>query len=192
MARILGVRTGKFSIAPQTMADGRLRLGFVEAASTDFLRDGLIGIAPLLVGGAFVVYIGMNYLGLEVIWEGVLRSEFVMIWKIVPKLYSQTDFWLWFYFAFTISSTMFPSVSDRRAWLPLGLILIGFIMLLFFIDSQVSSIAVLENLSRYLNHAINTANSVLVISLFIHFLVFPFVWFFRNALIQLSRPGLGL
>jgi hypothetical protein len=56
LARLLGVRTGHFSLLPQPLPDGRLRLGYVETASTDLLRDALIGITPLLAGGAFVVY----------------------------------------------------------------------------------------------------------------------------------------
>jgi hypothetical protein len=34
-------------------------------------------------------------------------------------VYAQPDFWLWFYLLFVVSSTMFPSRSDQRAWLPL-------------------------------------------------------------------------
>ena len=37
------------------------------------------------------------------------------------------DFWLWFYLAFTISSTMLPSQSDRHAWLPLGILVAGLV-----------------------------------------------------------------
>src|SRR5262245_34235013 len=50
MAKILGVRTGKFSLLPQTMPDGRLQMGYVEAAESDILRDSLVGAAPLITG----------------------------------------------------------------------------------------------------------------------------------------------
>ena len=39
MAKILSVRTGKFSIFPQSLPDGRLQLGYVETAKSDVLRD---------------------------------------------------------------------------------------------------------------------------------------------------------
>src|SRR5512139_1205122 len=41
-ARIFGVRTGRFSLLPTPLPDGRLRLGFVETASVDFIRDAII------------------------------------------------------------------------------------------------------------------------------------------------------
>src|SRR5512145_1583640 len=50
MARLLGVRTGRFSLLPELMPDGKLRLGFVETAETDIVRDALIGAAPLISG----------------------------------------------------------------------------------------------------------------------------------------------
>src|SRR5512134_1833598 len=39
MAKILGVRTGKFSVFPKSLPDGRLQLGFVETARADAVRD---------------------------------------------------------------------------------------------------------------------------------------------------------
>ena len=47
MAKILRVRTGRFSIFPQSLPDGRLQLGYVETAKSDVVRDSLIGAAPL-------------------------------------------------------------------------------------------------------------------------------------------------
>ncbi len=48
MAKLLGVRTGKFSLIPQPLPDGHLQLGYVEAAHSDILRDSLVGAAPLI------------------------------------------------------------------------------------------------------------------------------------------------
>src|SRR5258705_7262268 len=39
VAKILGVRTGKFSIFPQSLPDGRLQLGYVETARPSLVRD---------------------------------------------------------------------------------------------------------------------------------------------------------
>ena len=47
MAKILGVRTGRFSLFPQSLPDGRLQLGYVETTRSDIIRDSLIGAAPL-------------------------------------------------------------------------------------------------------------------------------------------------
>src|SRR6266508_236691 len=43
MAKILFIRTGKFSIFPQPLPDGRLQLGYVETARSDVVRDSLVG-----------------------------------------------------------------------------------------------------------------------------------------------------
>ena len=59
MAKILRVRTGKFSIFPRSLPDGRLQLGYVETARSDMLRDSLIGAAPLIVGTLFVAYVAV-------------------------------------------------------------------------------------------------------------------------------------
>ena len=64
MARLLRVRTGRFSLLPSLMEDGKLRLGFVETDETDLLREALIGTAPLITGGAAVAYLGISRLGL--------------------------------------------------------------------------------------------------------------------------------
>jgi hypothetical protein len=68
MARLVGVRTGKFSLLPKALDDGRLQLGYVETAPTDLFRDALIGAAPLLTGGAFVIYAGIYHLNVEALW----------------------------------------------------------------------------------------------------------------------------
>ncbi len=123
VARLLGVRTGRVSLLPQAQEGGRLRLGYVETASTDLLRDGLIGLAPLLAGGLFVAYAGSVHLGLSALWESVAGAPAGAALAALAALPGRPDFWLWFYLTFTVSSTMLPSASDRRAWLPLGLIL---------------------------------------------------------------------
>mgnify|MGYP003348511744 CR=1 FL=1 len=60
MAKLLGVKTGSFSIIPQSLPDGRLQMGYVETGQTDIVRDSLIGIAPLVTGSLFIAYAGMN------------------------------------------------------------------------------------------------------------------------------------
>src|SRR5574339_544265 len=49
MAKILRVPTGRFSLFPQSLPDGRLQLGYVETGRSDVVRDSLIGAAPLIV-----------------------------------------------------------------------------------------------------------------------------------------------
>lgn len=122
MAKLFGVKTGRISFIPQPLSNGRLQMGFVETAPTDLVRDVLIGGAPMLVGGAVAAYIGLFQLGLVSYWNELLTGKLGNLLTDLPQLYSQRDFWLWFYLIFVVSSTMFPSDSDRRAWLPIAII----------------------------------------------------------------------
>lgn len=122
VAKLLGVRTGKFSLIPQAQANGKLRLGYVETVSGGFIRDALVGLAPLVTGSLFVAYAGIYRLHLLPLWDFIRLGEWNGFWMGLKEVPKTTDFWVWFYLIFTISSTMMPSASDRHAWFPLGLL----------------------------------------------------------------------
>jgi uncharacterized membrane protein YeiH len=122
MAKVLGVQTGKFSLIPQAQPNGKLRLGYVETASGGFIRDALIGAAPLVTGSLFVVYVAIYRYHLLPLWDFIRLAEWAVFWTGLAAVPKAPDFWLWFYLTFTVSSTMMPSESDRHAWLPLGLL----------------------------------------------------------------------
>jgi hypothetical protein len=113
------VRTGRFSIFPKPLSDGRLQLGYVETARADVVRDSLIGAAPLIVGTLFVAYVAVYHLQMRVLWDAIRNGQFDLFWMGVQLLPQVQDFYLWFYLAFAVSSTMMPSESDRHAWLEL-------------------------------------------------------------------------
>ena len=119
MAKLLRVRTGKFSVFPQSLPDGRLQLGYVETAKSDMLRDSLIGAAPLIVGTLFVAFVALYHLQMRLLWDTFRNGQFDLFWLGVRALPRAPDFYLWFYLAFSVSSTMMPSESDRHAWLEL-------------------------------------------------------------------------
>lgn len=172
MARLLLVRTGSFSLIPRSMPDGRLQLGYVETAQTDLLRDALIGVAPLLAGGLFVAYAGQNRLGLIGMWDAVRQAGSQALPAAWSVVYQRADFWLWLFLAFTVSSTMFPSRSDRRAWLPLGLAVAVLLALALVAGAGPWMLA---HLAPILNQAALAATTVLGLSLGLHLLfLFPF------------------
>jgi hypothetical protein len=125
MARLLGVGTGKFSLMPRPLEGGKLQLGFVETDRADWVREALIGLAPLLSGGLFVAYAGLRRLQLLAFWAEISSSGYRFIGSDLQNLYQEPDFWIWLYLTLVISSTMLPSASDRRAWLPLALLGFG-------------------------------------------------------------------
>jgi hypothetical protein len=119
MAKILRVPTGRFSIFPQSLPDGRLQLGYVETGRADIVRDSLIGAAPLLVGTLFVAYVAIDRFEMRVLWDVFRNGQLNLFWMGVRALPNVRDFFLWFYLVFAVSSTMMPSESDRHAWLEL-------------------------------------------------------------------------
>lgn len=123
-AKLLGVRTGGFSLIPKNTKEGRLNLGYVEIAKTDPFRESVIGAAPLLVGGLFVIYAGLVKLDLGQLWQSISLGDAALFFDALLILPTQPDFWLWLYLTTVVSSTMMPSESDRQSWLPLALILI--------------------------------------------------------------------
>lgn len=119
MAKLLRVRTGGFSVIPRALPNGRLQLGYVETAKSDIVRDSLIGAAPLIFGTFFVAYVAVYRLDLRVLWDTFRNGQFDLFWLGIKFLPTVKDFYLWFYLAFAVSSTMMPSESDRHAWLEL-------------------------------------------------------------------------
>jgi len=93
-ARLLGVRTGHFSLLPSLMPDGKLRLGYVETAGSDVVRDALIGVAPLVAGGAAVAYLGLRRLGFSPIAEMFVNGNWRGLLQGLGNLPAQPDFWL--------------------------------------------------------------------------------------------------
>lgn len=188
MARLLGVRTGRFSLLPRPLPNGRMQLGFVETASTDWVRDALIGAAPLVAGGLFVAYIGVYQLGLPDFWEQARSGNMQSIFQGLSTLYSQPDFWLWFYLTFTISSTMLPSASDRRAWLPLTLVA-GVLLGLSLLTG--AGPWLLENLAPILNRLLLAVASVFGISVFVHLVLLLPTFTLRHLLAWLTGVKLA-
>ena len=182
MARMLGVRTGRFSVMPRPLPGGRLQLGFVETSSADIFRDALIGLAPLLAGGTFVAYAGLSRLGLPRLWEG-LASGSVSIASSLEDLQHMPDFWLWFYLTFTVSSTMMPSPSDRNAWLPLVLIAAFLLAIGLAVGAGPW---LMDNFSRPINQAFQSVALIFGIAGGVHLVLLPPVWLIRLLLMRVT------
>ena len=183
MAKILDVPTGRVSLIPESIEGSRLRLGFVETGKTDILRDALIGTAPLLLGGLFVAYVGIVRLNLLSIWDGLASETINATLDGLMAAFAVPDFWLWFYLTVTVSSMMFPSPSDRRAWLPVTLLVVVIVglALLFGAGPWMS-----VNLLPVLNNALRGVAVVFAISASVHLVVLLPAWLFRKILSRLT------
>lgn len=169
-AKLLRVRTGRFSVFPSDMNDGRLRMGYVEVASTDLLRDSLIGAAPLLTGSGLVAYVGISRLGLNEVMAAA-QSDIGDGISMLFGIFEHPDVWLWLYLALAVSSTMFPSASDRKPWIKVGValaVILG-LVLLFGAGSQV-----IELVQPGLSQVVAGVVGVFSISIGLHlFLLIP-------------------
>lgn len=119
MAKVLRVPTGRFSVLPRPLPNGRLQMGYVEIARSDIARDSLIGAAPLIVGTLFTAYVAVYALDMRVLWDTLRNGQMSMFWMGINALPTVNNFYLWAYLAFVVSSMMMPSQSDRHAWLEL-------------------------------------------------------------------------
>ena len=168
MAKILGVRTGRFSIFPRSLPDGRLQLGYVETVRSDVVRDSLIGAAPLIVGTLFVAFVAIYHLEMRGLWDAARNSQFQLFWMGIRALPQVHDFYLWFYLAFAVSSTMMPSESDRHGWLELLIsiaVLFGIALLFGAGPWMLSTIA--PRLSNFLS----SVAVIFGLSVFVHILL---------------------
>lgn len=112
-AEILGVRTGKLTLAPEGLeteeAQG-IRSGSVAIAQTGPLRRAAIGLAPLIVG--IISLVAISYLisqqnnpaGLDLTSKDNRTTLTVVFW----------------YLLFSISNTMFSSPEDLKGIMPLA------------------------------------------------------------------------
>lgn len=183
MARLLGVRTGRLSLLPRVMANGNMRLGYVETAATDPLRDTLIGAAPLISGMLVVSLLGAEPLGILPLADSLFEVELSVLWAEAAKLPARPDFWLWFYLAFAVSSTMLPSAADRRAWWSLG-VFIALILLLALIPGV--SQWMMVNVGPVLNRGLRGMGLVFAASSLIHLILIPPSWLIKIILSRIT------
>lgn len=188
MAKLLGVRTGKFSLLPQVMPDGRLRLGYVEAASTDFFRDSLVGVAPLLSGLVFIAFAAKTPMHLTIMWDTLRHGQWSLFLQGLQILPTVQDFWIWFYATFAVSTTMLPSESDRHAWLPLGVISV---LLLVLASLAGAGPWMLANLALPFNQFLRAAALILLVSIIIHFILIPPLILIHRLLARLTGLDVG-
>jgi len=125
-------------------------------------------ILTLIVGTLFVAYVAVYHLQMRVLWDVFRNGQFGLFWLGIRALPQVQDFYLWFYLAFAVSSTMMPSESDRHAWLEL-VISIG---VLFAIALLVGAGPwILVNIAPRLSDFLNSVAVIFGLSAFVHTLL---------------------
>lgn len=109
-AEILGVKTGKLRLEPESIRENDIQPGSVMVAHSDPFRRYMIGIAPLSWG--IVMLTAVSYF-LPTLWASVTA-------QIMP-LFQNPDLYLLLlagYAIFAVSNSMFPSPVDVHGILP--------------------------------------------------------------------------
>lgn len=178
MAVLLRVPVKRVSLIPSTQKNGMLRLGFVETKTTDVIRDSLIGLAPFITGCLVLTFIGSRLALVDMI-RAILSGNPALFSSLLFQLPQQTDFGIWFYLAFSISSTMLPSSSDRESWhiilIGLGVIL-GLVLIAGFGDWMIL------NVTPKLNIWLYSVSLILASSVFVHFILLLPSYILRAAI----------
>lgn len=183
MALILRVPVRKISLLPEVTKQGKIRLGYVQTQKSDVLRDSLIGLAPFIVGLFLVAFIGSQKLGFSNEVGATFDSNLNALLISIRDLPKMTDFILWFYFAFAISTTMIPSEADRQSW---KIIILVLSLILAIVIISGLGVWMMENIYPVLNQWLLTISFVMMMSIFIHVLLFIPAWLFRLAIFKLA------
>ncbi|MGH2537925.1 MAG: hypothetical protein ACRDHL_11065, partial [Candidatus Promineifilaceae bacterium] len=136
-AKLLGVRTGAFSIVPQLRADGAVQLGYVEyykSKGLGPLRESLIGSAPLITGTLVVLFISFRVFDVNALASAFATGSVDALTVGLTELLATADFLVWLYLIFAISNAMMPSSSDRRAWPLFALLLAAAAGVVYLLD----------------------------------------------------------
>jgi len=127
-AKLLGVKTGRFSLMPERRGNVA-RFGAVQIAASDPIRASLIGAAPLLIGMLVALGIARWRFGLTATVP-LSREQIATLWQPLPTTPAAD---LSQYLILAVANAMLPSASDRRSWhwVGLGLLLIVVVLALF-------------------------------------------------------------
>lgn len=116
-AGFMNVRAQSVVAWPQKQEIGELKLDFVRLSSkVDSVRLALISTTPLLVGLVLIWHIANNVLNVPAFLNEINQTSSSGLLLTIGKFTSTADFWIWVYFAFTISNTMMPNLDNLRGW----------------------------------------------------------------------------
>ncbi len=164
-AEILGVRTGKLSLEPEsirtdpsTALGTSITSGSVMIAETDPFRRYAIGLAPVFIG--ILALTAISYFT-----PGLVTSVF----SSHITFYQNPDFyWLLLvgYCLFAISNTMFSSPADLKGFIPFCIVLTVFVVAFYFTGIRIVLTGfMLEEITKIMTTLVNSLGIVLVINM---------------------------
>lgn len=161
MARLLGLRTGKFRVWPKRQ--GRhIGLGSVSVESRGALPDSLVGMAPLVAGSILVALIGNHIFKAYALADTLAQGQFVEGLQVFGRALSEPDGALWAYLLFAIANAMMPSASDREPVVPVLMYAAAAVTLYILLGMPLSP---LTSLMRWITPALQNLSSALLFTI---------------------------
>ncbi len=121
-AGILNVRAESALQYPQKQEIAQLELNFVKLnKNAPLWRVTIIKLLPTLIGASIVWMVAFNIFDILTVLAKAQIGTLAALQDALTYLLYRTDFWLWFYFTFTVGNTMLPDLKEFR---PLGFIVI--------------------------------------------------------------------
>ena len=113
-AGLLNVRAERSIGFPEPQEIGELRLNFIRLAEdTGRLKRLTIRLCPILAGMAALWAIAAHVFRWEELFGPVADGRLEGVIAALTSLTGIADLWLWFYLAFVIANTMFPTLAGR-------------------------------------------------------------------------------
>jgi len=118
-AGILGVKTGKLSLEPESIQTEDITTGSVAIAETDPFRRFAIGLAPM-IGGMII-----------------LTTIAYFLQQYVPN-WNDWRFWGLGYLLFAVSNAMFSSPQDLKGFVPFAVTLAIFLSIFYYLGLRIA------------------------------------------------------
>ncbi len=167
-ARLIGVETFGFSIWPESMKDGSLRMGYVQTEKVGFIRESIIGVAPLVYGVIIIQAIAYTRLAAGTLGPVLGSGDIVGFLQAFRSEVLTNDLYLWLYLLFSIANTMMPSAADRRAWPVLAVVMT---LLLFGLSFIGVGPWLVENIGIYVDAGIRVIAASFTITIVLDLLL---------------------
>ncbi len=154
-AEILGVKTGKLMLEPESIRQDNIQAGSVMIAQSDPFRRSLIGVAPLFWGIAALA--GVSF---------VIPGLYTSVFSSGTALFSNKDLIYLLgvgYLLYAISNTMFPSPEDTQGVLPLLGGITALIVLGYFFGLRVQLTGVVADVANQIITTLTKSMGVVIV-----------------------------
>ena len=126
-AWLLRIRAERAIGFPEQQDIGELRLNFIRVSpQAGDLRYALIRYAPLVAGVVCLWAIAAHIFRWQETASISPLASVDELTRAVNRLTRTADFWLWFYLAFTVANTMFPSLNTQLSARRKSVLLLAF------------------------------------------------------------------